>query len=289
MRRFGVVRVVRRAPSCRGPRAATSWRARPRRARRCRRCGPRAATRGSAGRGSCRPRRPRPRARRDRPGTSQRFTANSSAIVISATASALRPGARSTGMPALVAASTSTLLGSPRHEPMHAQRQVEHRTLHRVGLDDQEVGALGFDPRRELLAVVEPQRDLLDPRVVDDVGERLQGVHALAAERRGDECSGSIRHVAPWSAPGPGEVNTSSSREGDVNVRFGHRNASLRSLTQHAGRSVCDALRATQATRPTFVGNSHGPERDRVDESPQKPVVPTCGSDADAGHADREG
>ena len=38
--------------------------------------------------------------------------------VISATASALRPGARSTGMPLAVAVSMSTLLGSPRHEPM---------------------------------------------------------------------------------------------------------------------------------------------------------------------------
>ena len=65
-----------------------------------------------------------------------------SAIVISATASALRPGARSTGIPALVAASMSTLLGSPRHEPMQHERQVEHRALHRVGLDDEDVGAL---------------------------------------------------------------------------------------------------------------------------------------------------
>src|SRR4051812_1645713 len=41
-----------------------------------------------------------------------------SAIVSSATPSALRPGARSTGIPAAVAPATSTLLGSPRHEPI---------------------------------------------------------------------------------------------------------------------------------------------------------------------------
>ena len=39
-------------------------------------------------------------------------------MVISATASALRPGARSTGMPAFVAAATSTLVGSPRQLPI---------------------------------------------------------------------------------------------------------------------------------------------------------------------------
>ena len=55
-----------------------------------------------------------------------------------------------------------------------AQREVEHRPLDRVGLDDEQVGALGRDPLRELLAVVDAQRVLLDPRVVDDVGERLE-------------------------------------------------------------------------------------------------------------------
>ena len=66
------------------------------------------------------------------------------------------------------------------------------------------------DAGRELLAVVEAERDLLDPRVVDDVGEGLQRLHALAAERRGDERgrSGSGHRVA-------------SSRVGDANVRFG--------------------------------------------------------------------
>jgi hypothetical protein len=43
-------------------------------------------------------------------------TAKSSAIAISATASALRPGVYSTGIPAAVAPAMSTLFGSPRVE-----------------------------------------------------------------------------------------------------------------------------------------------------------------------------
>src|SRR5437667_17609 len=50
--------------------------------------------------------------------TTPRFTANSSATASSATASALRPGARRTGMPWAVAPGMSTLLGSPRQEPI---------------------------------------------------------------------------------------------------------------------------------------------------------------------------
>ena len=69
----------------------------------------------------------------------------------------------------------------------HPQVALEHRTVHEVGLDDEDVGAVLAHARGELLAVEEAQRHLLDPRVVDDVGERLQRLHAFAAERRGDE------------------------------------------------------------------------------------------------------
>ena len=50
--------------------------------------------------------------------TIPRLTAKSSPMVISATASALRPGARSTGIPRAVAPGMSTLVGSPRHDPI---------------------------------------------------------------------------------------------------------------------------------------------------------------------------
>jgi hypothetical protein len=68
-----------------------------------------------------------------------------------------------------------------------AQVAVEHGTVHEVGLDDEDVGAFLLDAGRELLAVVEAERHLLDPRVVHDIGERLQRLHALTAKRCGDE------------------------------------------------------------------------------------------------------
>ena len=113
-----------------------------------------------------------------------RLTANSSATVISATASALRPGARSTGMPAAVAPATSTLVGSPRVEPMAHERQVEHRSLARVGLADEHGRADFLGPLGELLGVVQPQRVVVDPRVDDDLAELLQRVEPRTAQRR---------------------------------------------------------------------------------------------------------
>ena len=67
------------------------------------------------------------------------------------------------------------------------QRQVEHRALHGVGLDDEEVGVGLGDQRCELLAVEEAQGCVVDPRVEHDVGEALEGRETLAAERGGDE------------------------------------------------------------------------------------------------------
>ena len=88
------------------------------------------------------------------------------------------------------------VVGIAPARPDHLQREVEDRSLHEVRLDDQDVRAFVAQPGRELLAVVEPERDLLDPRVVHDVRHRLQGVHAGAAERRGDEGDGSGCHLA---------------------------------------------------------------------------------------------
>ena len=137
----------------------------------------------------------------------KRFTANSSAIVISATASALRPGARSTGIPALVAASTSTLLGSPRHEPISCSGRSNTGPFTESDSTMRMSAPSSHEPRRELLAVHEPQRDVLDPRVVHDVGERVERVPALAAERRGHERLVSFGHA-------------SSSHVTDADVRF---------------------------------------------------------------------
>src|SRR5262245_45663609 len=63
--------------------------------------------------------------------TRPREAASSRPTVSSATASALRPGARSTGIPAAVAAGTSTLVGSPRVAPMASSGRSRTGPAHR--------------------------------------------------------------------------------------------------------------------------------------------------------------
>ena len=58
------------------------------------------------------------------------------------------------------------------------------------------VGTNGSQPGCELLAVVEAQGNLLDPGVVDHVGDRPEGFHARTSKRRGHEGEGSRRHLA---------------------------------------------------------------------------------------------
>ena len=68
------------------------------------------------------------------------------------------------------------------------QRQLEHRSLDAVALDDEQLGALGDDALGQLLRVVEPQRSVVDPGIEDHVGAELpEPVEAGASERRGDE------------------------------------------------------------------------------------------------------
>ena len=75
------------------------------------------------------------------------------------------------------------------------QREVEHRALHRVALDDEQVRALGLDALGELLGAVEAQRAVVDPRVEHDVGAQLaQGLEPVAAERRGHQDLRAVRH-----------------------------------------------------------------------------------------------
>ena len=112
-------------------------------------------------------------------------------------------------MPAAVAPATSTLLGSPRVEAMARKRQVEHRATDRITLDDKHIGALCRGPLGQLLGGVDPQRRLIDPRVVDHVGELAQLVETRTAQRSrhqgpksGHDCS-CWRTVTPVSAKGP--------------------------------------------------------------------------------------
>ena len=79
-----------------------------------------------------------------------RVTANSSATAISATASALRPGARSTGMPGGGGGGHVDVGGVAPARADGDERQVEDRALDEVGLHDEQVGALGLDPGRQV-------------------------------------------------------------------------------------------------------------------------------------------
>ncbi len=138
----------RRSPSCPVPRSASGRRDPRRRGRRARRCARPAARRGSAGRGSSRRRRSRRCARHDRRaagGGSPRTAARPPARPHRRRCG---PGVRSTGMPLAVAAGTSTLVGSPRVEPMTRSGRSSTSPEHEVGLADEDgradlVDALG--------------------------------------------------------------------------------------------------------------------------------------------------
>ncbi len=76
------------------------------------------------------------------------------------------------------------------------QRQVEYRPAHRIALHDKDVGLFCRRALRELLGGVDPQRALLDPRVVDDVDQLLQLVETRTAKgcrhegaKSGHDCS----------------------------------------------------------------------------------------------------
>ena len=77
------------------------------------------------------------------------------------------------------------------------QGEVEHGAVHEVGLDDEHVGAFFLDTGGQLLAVVDAQGLVVDPRVEDDVGQLAQGVEAFAPEGRGDERLRSVCHGQP--------------------------------------------------------------------------------------------
>ena len=61
--------------------------------------------------------------------------------------------------------------------------QIEDGAGDEIGLHHEEVGALGLDPGRQLLGVVEPHGLLVDPGVEHHVGEALERVQSFAAER----------------------------------------------------------------------------------------------------------
>ena len=179
----------RRSPACRALRAATWWPGRPRRGRRGRRCGRRSARPGSAGRGSCRRGRPRPCAHvavgREHvagDGEQQRDGDLGHAVGVAAGRVQHRECPRS------VAAATSTLVGSPRVEPMTRSGRSSTSPCTKSASHTSTVAPELVDPLGQLRAVPDPQRRLVEPRVEHDVAHlagagRGPGPRKLAVTR----------------------------------------------------------------------------------------------------------
>ena len=122
------------------------------------------------------------------------MAASNSATVISATASALRAGVFSTGMPAAVAPGMSTLFGSPRVDATARRASSKTGPFDRITLHHNDIGAFSGDALRQLLGAVDAQRRLIEltyPRVVDDVDELLKLGEPRPAQRG--------RHQGAWS------------------------------------------------------------------------------------------
>ena len=104
-----------------------------------------------------------------------RVTASSRPTAISATPSALRPGARSTGMPLAVAPVEVDVGRVAAGRADGDEREVEHGPAALVGLADEDVAPSSVARGGELLLVVEAERVLVDPRVDDELAELLEG------------------------------------------------------------------------------------------------------------------
>ena len=178
------------------------------------------------------------RGRRGRRATMKRLVANRSAIVISATASALRPGARSTGMPALVAAGDVDVVRVAAARADDAEVALEYRAFHRIGLDDEDRRAFLVDhASASFSAVVETQRELLDPGVEDDVGDAFE---RRRAPRRGTARSRTLSVVGHARHP-PTAVPTS--------VRLRDRDDPSHQIDQRCGVSDSTARRCDARSR----------------------------------------
>ena len=88
------------------------------------------------------------------------------------------------------------VVGIPAGGGDGAQRQVEYRPAHRITLHDKDIGVLCGRPLRQLLGAIDPQRALLDPRVVDHVDQLPQFVETRTAQgcryeraKSGHDCS----------------------------------------------------------------------------------------------------
>ena len=104
-------------------------------------------------------------------------------------------------MPFSVAPGMSTLVGSPRHEPIASSGRSSTGPFTESLSTIEQVGALGLDALGELLGAVEAQRPVVDPRIEHDVGAELaQRLEPVAPERRG--------HQVPSGGPSPRQSRT---------------------------------------------------------------------------------
>src|SRR5205085_2942957 len=65
--------------------------------------------------------------------------------------------------------------------------QIENGALARVGLTDQDGGALLLYARGEVVGAVEPQRIVIDPGIDGHLAQRLEGGETRTAQRCGRE------------------------------------------------------------------------------------------------------
>ena len=107
------------------------------------------------------------------------------------------PGVCRTGIPAAVAPAMSTLFGITAGGRDRPQREVEHRSTHRIGLHHKDIGAFCAGAIGQLLGGVDPQRGLVDPRVVDDIGQLAQLVETRPPQRGGHQGTRSRGHDCP--------------------------------------------------------------------------------------------
>ena len=77
------------------------------------------------------------------------------------------------------------------------QRQLEHRSVHRIGLHHKDIGAFCAGAVGQLLGGVDPKRGFVDPRVVDHIGQPAQLVETGSPQRGGHQGARSRAHSCP--------------------------------------------------------------------------------------------
>ena len=111
----------------------------------------------------------------------------------------------------------STLFGIAAGRRDGPQRQVEHRPADRIGLSTTSTSAFfGDGAFGQLLGGVDPQRRLVDPRVVDHVGQLAQLVETRTAQRGRHQGTKSGHDCSCWRT-----VTRVSAKEVTIGIDIG--------------------------------------------------------------------